>query len=295
MGLAMATEVTADRESDRCIFGLIGEVVDGNPTEEMMEAAFAAAGLPWKYVSMAIAPDRFEDAMAAVRTLGFAGLHVTKPYKIRAVDSVDELSTAAVAIGAVNCIVQRNGRLVGDNTDGRGLIDAVDRRLDLTDRSVVVLGAGGAARAIAVEAALAGARHITIVSRSGDAGSSLADAVRSAAPIRADHELWRGTYLIPSSTDLVVNATSVGMTDPDEPVDIDFGTSRESTVVADVVIAPRETALIRTASEHGFRTVTGAEMLIEQAAISFALWTASEPNREVLTGALERALGVPRS
>lgn len=282
--------MAADLVSDRRLFGLIGEVVDGNPTEEMMEEAFASAGLPWKYVSMAITQDRFGDAMAGVRTLGFAGLHVTKPYKIRAVDAVDELSPGAAAIGAVNCVVRRDGRLVGDNTDGRGLVDAVARRLDLTNRSAVVLGAGGAARAIAVEVARAGAREITIVSRSSDAGGSLADAVRSAAPTRCVHEIWRGIHEVPPWTDLVVNATSVGMIDPDEPVDVDLGRLGPGAVIADVVIAPRATAVIEAAAARGFATVSGAEMLIEQAAISFAIWTSREPDRDVLTRALTRAL-----
>lgn len=280
----------SDSVSNRQLFGLIGEVVDGNPTEEMMEAAFAAAGLPWKYVSMPIAPDRFDDAMFAVRTLGFAGLHVTKPYKIRAVDAVDELSPGAAAIGAVNCVVRRDGFLVGENTDGRGLVHAVARRFDLTDRSVVVLGAGGAARAIAVEIGRAGARDITIVARSDDAGGSLADAVRSVAGTRCVHETWRGVYDVASSTDLVVNATSVGMIDPDEPVEVDLGRVRHAAVVADVVIAPRATSFIETATALELTTVTGSEMLVEQAAISFAVWTGRPPDRNVLAGALARAL-----
>lgn len=279
-------ETTADRR----IFGLIGEVVDGNPTEEMMEAAFAAAGLPWKYVSMAIAPERFDEAMRAVRTLGFAGVHVTKPYKIRAVGMVDALTPAAAAIGAVNCVTRDSERLVGTNSDGRGLVDAVARRLDPANLSVVVLGAGGAARAVAVELALAGASAMTIVSRSAEAGRSLAAAVRASAATSCSHETWHGRHELPASTDLLVNATSLGMLDPDERVEVALDRLHPDALVADVVIAQRTTAFVAEARERGLDTVTGSEMLVEQAAISFALWTSVAPDRDVLSRSLERAL-----
>ena len=111
--------------TNRRYFGLLGEIVDGNPTQEMIVAGFAAAGLPWAYVSMAVPRDSFGAAWDAARTLGFAGLNVTKPFKLEAATLVDRLTPAAAAIGAVNCVYRDGGSLVGDNTDGRGLARAV--------------------------------------------------------------------------------------------------------------------------------------------------------------------------
>lgn len=277
--------------TDRRNYCLIGDVVDGNPTGEMMEAAFASAGLNWRYISLPIPPDRFEDAMSAVRTLGFAGAHITKPYKIRAIGEVTELTPAAEAIGAVNCIVRHGAVLVGDNTDGRGLARAVQPVHDLDSSAVVVLGAGGAARAVAVELALCGASDITIVSRSADAGRSLVSAVNAASDTECRFEQWTGIQQVPANTDVVVNATSVGMLDPNEAVAVDLQLLGPAAVAADVVIAAEPTAFLLDAARHGLATVEGSEMLVKQAAISFELWASKAADeallRQVLHGTLE--------
>ncbi|MGB9359230.1 MAG: shikimate dehydrogenase [Acidimicrobiia bacterium] len=227
--------------TDRRFFGLLGEVVDGNPTQEMMAAAFAAT---------------------------------------------DELTEAAAKIGAVNCVYRSGDRLVGDNTDGRGLVSALAGTCSVGGASVVVLGAGGAARAIAVELGLAGAREITVVNRTAEAGRSLVDAECRYVP-------WDGEFAVPADVDLVVNGTSIGMLDPDERADVDLSQLGPNAVVADAVIAPRETAILADASERGLRTVVGAEMLVKQAAISFDLWTGQAADETALRGALDESLLAP--
>jgi shikimate dehydrogenase len=276
--------------SDRRVFGLLGAVVDGNPTEEMMQAAFGAAGLPWKYVSLAIPQGSFAEAVRSARQLGFAGLHITKPYKIDAVPLMDRLTTAAAKIGAVNCVDLAGGVLVGDNTDGRGLVNAVSSACRLAGASVTILGAGGAARAVAVELALAGAREIVIVNRSAPAGASLVEAIQAETAAVARLDPWAAAYPLSPSADLVVNATSVGMADPDERPDVDMSLLRPGTVVADAVIAGRPTAFLVQASERGLATVAGVEMLVKQAAISFQTWTGKGPDERVLRRALDASL-----
>ena len=276
--------------SDRRFFGLLGEVVDENPTEEMMESAFAAAGLPWSYISIPAPMGSFADAFSATRQLGFSGLHITKPYKIDAVAVVDELSPAAAKIGAVNCIYRSGDQLVGDNTDGRGLVDALVGTCSVAGASVVVLGAGGAARAIAVELGLAGARDITVVNRTEAAGGSLVETLRAAVDAECRHVPWVREFAVPADVDLVVNGTSIGMLDPDEQPNIDLSQLGPDAVVADAVIAPRETAFLLDASGHGLRTVVGAEMLVKQAAISFDLWTGQAADEAALRAALDEAL-----
>ena len=279
--------------TDRRFFGLLGEVVDGNPTQEMMESAFAAADLPWSYISIPVPVGSFVDAFESVRQLGFAGLHITKPYKIDAVAVVDELSPAAATIGAVNCVHRQGDRLVGDNTDGRGLVDALSGTFSVAGSSVVVLGAGGAARAIAVELGLAGAREITVVNRTEAAGRSLVDALRTVVDAECRYAPWDGEFAVPADVDLVVNGTSIGMLDSDERPDVDLAKLRPDAVVADAVIAPRETAILADASAGGLRTVSGAEMLVKQATISFDLWTGRAADESALRSALDESLLTP--
>jgi shikimate dehydrogenase len=275
---------------DRRMFGLLGEIVDGNPTQEMLNAAFAAAGLPWTYVSMAVPRDAFARAWAAARTLGFAGLNVTKPFKLEAVGLVDRLTPAAEAIGAVNCVFRDDDALVGDNTDGRGLARAVALAGRIEGARVVVLGAGGAARAAAVELAFAGAGDVTVVARREAPARSLVEAVRSIGRATARHEPWPGTYAASPSTDILVNATSVGMTDPDERPDVDLAGLGDGALVADVVIAPRATGLIADAMARGLVAVHGNEMLVHQAAVGFEVWTGRPADLGVLRAALAEAL-----
>ena len=277
--------------SDRRYFGLLGEIVDGNPTQEMIDAGFAAAGLPWTYVSMAVPRGSFAAAWDAVRTLGFAGFNVTKPFKLEAAALVDRLTPAAAAIGAVNCVYRDRGSLVGDNTDGRGLARAVAGAGTIEGANVVVLGAGGAARAAAVELAFAGARDVVIVGRREAPARSLVEAVRPSAGRPRAGEPWSGTYLVPPSTDILVNATSVGMLDPDERPAVDLGALAPGALVADVVIAPRPTGFLADAAGRGLVTVHGNEMLVWQAAIGFELWTGQPADLAVLRAALAEALG----
>ena len=276
--------------TDRRLFGLLGEIVDGNPTQEMLGAAFAAAGLPWSYASIAVPRDGFAAAWDAARTLGFAGLNVTKPFKIEAAALADRLTPAAAAIGAVNCVYRDGGTIVGDNTDGRGLARAVAGAGTIAGASMVVLGAGGAARAAAVELALAGARDVTVVARSEAPARSVAEAVAALGAAAARVEPWAGTYAVPSSTDILVNATSVGMLDPDEAPAVDLAAMRPGALVADVVIAPRPTALLADAAGRGLVAVHGNEMLVHQAAIGFEAWTGRPADLAVLRAALAEAM-----
>ncbi len=200
------------------------------------------------------------------------------------------LTPAAAAIGAVNCVYRADDQLVGDNTDGRGLVRAVADACRVEGASVTVLGAGGAARAVAVELALAGAREVVIVARTEAPGRSLVEAVLATGTAACRFEPWSGELAVPAGCDLLVNATSAGMLDPDERPAVDLSMVRGSTVVADVVIAPRPTALLADAARRGLMTVHGNEMLVRQAAIGFELWTGREAPLPVLRAALGAAL-----
>ena len=270
------------------LVGLIGHPVAGNPTGSMMEAAFAAAGLDWRYVSMDVAPAGLEAAVAGLSALGYRGFNVTMPFKVAVVPFLSRLTKAAELIGATNAVLRDADGWVGENTDGKGFLAAVAQVLEPRGARVCLLGAGGAARAIAVELALAGAASIEIVNRDEGRGRSLARLLTSRTPTTSTWRPWIGPIAIGAGVDLVVNATSIGFHDPDTAPDVDLRAAGLP-LVADVVFDPPQTGLIRTAEAAGCGTLDGLGMLANQGAIAFRLWTGVEPDvdlmRAVLAGA----------
>jgi shikimate dehydrogenase len=282
------------RTFEQRLVGLFGHPVAGNPTQPMIEAAFADNGLDWRYLTIDVAPDALDAAVAGARAMGFAGFHCTIPHKVAVVELVDEVAASAALIGAVNCVVAREGRLVGENTDGRGFLRSLSGLADPAGLDVVLLGAGGAARAIAVELALAGVKRLTIVNRSARRLSALAghleDRVRPrVGGLGIEAVVWDGVYAVPAAADLVVNATSIGLpprADADVPVDI--GALGAAAVVADVIPAA-QTPFLRRAQQHGARTLDGLGMLVEQGRISVEAWAGVEPDAAVMRAALVEA------
>jgi shikimate dehydrogenase len=271
------------------LVALFGQPVEENPTQAMVEAAFAAAGLDWRYLTIEVAPEGLADAVRGARAMGLRGFNCTLPHKVAVVEHLDRLSRAAQLIGAVNTVVREGDELVGENTDGAGFLAALRRRRDPDGARVVLLGAGGAARAIGVELALAGAAAITVVNRSSARGAELGALLREhVADVRVE-ELGGG-YSVPAGTDLVVHATSIGLhPDVDAAPPLDLAPVEGRALVADVIPNPPETRLLREAAAAGCETLDGLEMLVEQGRIGFRLWTGAEPDAEVMREALRRA------
>ncbi|MGH9918523.1 MAG: shikimate dehydrogenase family protein, partial [Nitrososphaerales archaeon] len=192
------------------LFALVGMPVAGNPTQEMLEAAFASAGIEARYVSLAVEPTGLRDAIVGVRALGFEGLHVTVPHKVAAVSLVDKLTEAAKVSGAVNCVKRERDLLVGDNTDGRGFLESLRAVVDPRGVFAVVVGAGGAGRAVATELALAGARRLVVVNRSLDRAVAVAAAVRHATGCECVAQELSESWPVPPEAEVVVQATTVG-------------------------------------------------------------------------------------
>src|SRR5262245_12259405 len=155
------------------LIGCFGQPVSENPTQAMIEAAFRHHGLDWRYLTIEVAPADLAAAVAGARAMGFRGFNCTIPHKLAVIPYLDGLGDSAALMGAVNCVVVRDGRLIGENTDGKGFVAGVRRLADPAGQSMVLLGAGGAARAIAVEMALVGVRRITVVSRNVSQGQAL--------------------------------------------------------------------------------------------------------------------------
>lgn len=271
------------------LVGLFGKPVDENPTQAMVEAAFAAAGLDWRYLTIEVDPDGLGDAVCGARAMGFRGFNCTIPHKVAVVDHLDRLSQAAALIGAVNCVVRKGDELVGENTDGAGFLAALGRRREPAGLRVVLVGAGGAARAIGVELALAGAASITVVNRSAERGRELARLLGEHAREVLVEDLGEG-YRVRPDADLVVNATSIGLhPDVDADVPVVLADVAGRALVADVIPNPPETQLLRRAATAGCETLDGLRMLVEQGRIGFELWTGIEPDDAVMHQALRQA------
>lgn len=268
--------------------GVIGYPVAENPTQVMVEAAFAAMGLDWRYLTMEVRPEDLGAAIAGMRALQFRGMNCTIPHKVAVIAYLDRLSPAAQAIGAVNCVTIRGGELVGDNTDGQGFLRSVSAVRPVAGAHAVVLGAGGAARAIAVELAMAGAARLTVVNRSPGRGQLLAELVGSVAGVPASFVGWEGDYQVPDDTDLLVNATSIGLfPDIEARVPVAAESLRPRTLVCDVIPNPPRTRFLREAERRGCQTLDGLGMLVNQGVIGIRLWTGDEPDPQVMRRALE--------
>jgi len=277
--------------SPTSLYGVLGLPVAGNPTQEMIEAAFDAAGLDARYVSLEVQPEALADAMRGARALGFPGLHITVPHKVEVVPLLDRLTPAAQLSGAVNCIKREGEELVGDNTDGKGFVDSLRELRDPRDAVAVVIGAGGAARAIVAELALAGTARIVVANRTLGKATEVASQISAGTGVPVESAQLTEPWTVPGDVDVIVNATTVGMSDPAGRIRLDWSQVGDGAIAADVVIAP-STAFLRDAEEHGHRAVDGLGMLVEQAVIGFRWWTGIEPDRAAMRAALEHELGL---
>lgn len=271
--------------------GVFGDPVDGNPTGVMEEAAYAACGLNYRYLTLKVTKEDFDDAMKSIHALHMKGMNLTMPHKIAVLPYLDEISEAASIIGAVNTIVvKENGKLFGENTDGKGFVQALrNSGVSPDGKKIVILGAGGAAKAIAVECALSGARAVTIVNRTVSRASELSEVLRKHTATEASFEEWKDEYLIPSDTDIVINATSIGLhPDCGQKPDINYDTITEHMVVSDVVFNPCDTLFLQEAAKRGAKTVNGLGMLACQGALNFTLWTGVEAPLSVMEETLRR-------
>ncbi len=271
------------------ILALLGHPVGGNPTQFMLEKAFLHHQLDWRYLSLEVLPEDLGDALGGMRAMGFRGGNLTDPHKDRAAGLLGRFAPAAELTGVVNCLVCDDQGLLGENTEGRGVLEALRRRLDPAGRRAVILGAGRMARAITVELAWAKAAEIVVVSRNEASGRTVLElAGRLETP--ASLVLWADRYAVPADVGVLIDATSAGREDPDAPCCLALENLSNETAVADVRFNPPRTWLLREAAERGCPTIDGLEIYVEQAAVSFRLWTGVDPDRTVLREAVEEFL-----
>ncbi len=271
---------------------VFGHPVAENPTQAMIEAAYNHHNLEWRYLTIEVLPDDLPDAVRGMRAMNFRGGNLTIPHKVAVIPLLDRLSEAADLMGAVNCIVREGDELVGENTDGKGFVQSLREVCDPAGKKVVMLGAGGAARAMSVELALAGVEEITIVNRTAQRGESLVELlntkVREKTAIDAQFVPWEGDYKIPEGTDVLINATSIGLyPDVNARVSIDASTINSEMIIADVIPNPPETQFVKQARELDCTVLDGLGMLVNQGVIGFQLWTGIDPDPAIMRKALE--------
>lgn len=259
-----------------------------NPTVAMVEAAYKHHGLDWRYINCEVLPKDLGDAVKGARAMGWAGFNCSLPHKVAVIEHLDGLGASAEVIGAVNCAVRRAGKFIGENTDGKGFLQSLVEVVDPKGKKAVIFGAGGAARACAVEMALAGLTHLSIVNRNPERGQVLVDLINSKTPATAELVVWNHTITVPSDTAIVVNATSIGLyPDINARLDLDMTSIKPSMVIADIIPNPPRTLFIRDAEARGCRVIDGLGMLVNQGVIGIKYWTGVDVDARVMRQTVE--------
>jgi len=278
------------------LVGVFGHPVAENPTCVMQNAAFAAAGLNWRYLTIEVRPEQLPAAINGLRGMNFRGINCTIPHKVAVMSLLDEARPDAAMIGAVNTVrVDGRGRLIGENTDGKGFLRGIreDAGMDPAGKSVVILGAGGASRAIAVELALAGVRQIRIANRSVERGQAMVGDLVNRTKVNAELVPLVGRYRVGKDVDILINATSIGLyPDVEARPEVQLEEARGNLLVADAIPNPPDTRLLQECRQRGFKTLNGLAMLVYQGAIGFEMWTGQKADEGAMKAALGKAFGI---
>ncbi|HWC39398.1 MAG TPA: shikimate dehydrogenase [Acidimicrobiales bacterium] len=255
--------------------GVIGDPVRHSLSPVLHNAAFSALGLDWAYLALPVPAGRAREALVGAAVLGVEGLSVTMPHKTAVAEALERCSPTAARLRAVNTVVRRHDELQGESTDGQGFIDALrsEPGLDPAGHRCLIVGAGGAARAVVLALSQAGAREVVVVNRTPERGRAAAALAGAAGRLGRPAEV--------ETMDLVVNATPVGMSndDPGEPAAaplLDANRLGPGQVLVDLVYHPTTTPLVELARRRGASAVNGVGMLVHQAALAFTLWTGED-------------------
>jgi shikimate dehydrogenase len=263
----------------------------GNPTVAMVEAAYKHHKLNFRYLNCEVLPSNLENAVLGARAMNWAGFNLSIPHKVSVIKYLDGLGESAEIMGAVNCVVNRGGKFIGENTDGKGFLQAFKQVASPNGKKIAILGAGGAARAIAVELALDGAKEFVIINRDTKRGAELTTLLKTKLNVNAELIPWSAKFKIPANIDVLINATSVGMADSGSyDLDIDLATITSNMIVADVIVNPPQTNLLKCAAKTGAKTIDGLGMVVNQAVIAVKYWTKFDVDPNSMHAELQRVL-----
>lgn len=260
-------------DSYTVLYGVIGDPIRHSKSPVMLNRAFREAGINGAYAAFHVTPDKLGEAIAGIRALGFRGLNVTIPHKIEVMKYLDDIHPGAKAAGAVNTIVNEDGRLIGYNTDGIGYVRSLKEEAEpnLAGRRIVVLGAGGASRGILWALAQENPAKLMLANRTEDKARELAGAFASEFEI--EPVAWSELREACGSADVVINTTSVGMSPNADATPIDPSWLKPGAVASDLIYNPLKTKFVREAEAGGCRGHGGLGMFIYQGAYAFEYWT----------------------
>jgi shikimate dehydrogenase len=270
-----------------CLLALIGHPVGHSLSPEMHNASFAAEDLNYLYVALDVEPQDLPAAVAGLEALNFRGFNITMPHKRAMLLLLDDVDEGARISGAVNTVVKEDSGLRGYNTDGGGMVMACqEARIDLAGKRVLLLGAGGAAAAVALAFGEVGVGELRVVNRSVEHAVELRDKLRGTGLKKVEVYPCDALGEAARESEVIVNATPLGMKDGD-PLPMPGEYLGDGRAVCDAVYRPgKETALVREARERGARVVTGERMLLYQGVLAQRLWTGREPNVKAMDAAI---------
>jgi shikimate dehydrogenase len=272
------------------LVGLFGHPVAHSKSPQMHNAAFAHLKLDYAYLAFAVEPTQLQAAVEGIRAMNLRGVNVTIPHKVAVIPYLDELTPEAELIGAVNTIIHENGKLIGTNTDGIGYLSALQEEtgFDVRNRHVLILGAGGAARAVAAQMALQGAQRLVIAARRREQAEALAAHLRAHAKTSGITMDEAAADL--ASFDIIVNTTPVGMYPHVEEVPVSTAELQQGQLVSDLIYNPRMTRFLREAAAKGCVVTGGLGMFVHQGAHAFSLWTGKGAPVDVMRQTVESLL-----
>lgn len=272
---------------------LVACPVTGNPTQYMVEHAFALNGLDWRFMTFEVEPPRLGDAMRGIRALGFHGVKIGEPFQEAVIEHLDEVSDRARKCGSVNVIATQGDRLVGDNTEGAALVELIRQHVNVVGKRAVVVGSGRMARAIALALADAGLAGIAVACRSAERGERLVELIQQQTASTATLLPLSGAVVnVEPDTAVLVNATSLSTADHAAKLPLDSASFGTKLVVADVAYNTSRTWLTRQAAERGCRIIDGLAMFVQQTALALHTWTGMTPDTVSMREAAEEFLGI---
>ena len=271
---------------------LLANPAAGNPTQYLVEQAFERAGLDWRFMTFEVEPERIGDAMRGIRALGFHGVKIGEPFQASVLEHLDDLTDAARRVGSINCITAAGQRLVGDNTEGAAVVELVRKQLDPAGKKLLIVGAGRLARVVALELASAGMSAITVTSRDATSGQQLVETIQRQSSATPSFVPLSGKVALEADIDVVVNATSLGSTNPDAKLPLDPESFTPKLVVVDVAYNTSRTWVTSQAAQKGCRIIDGLSIYVEQTALALQRWTGTKPDVTAMREAAEEFLGI---
>lgn len=274
------------------VVGVIGHPIEHSMSPPMHNNAFKQLDMDWVYVAFHVLPENIGKLMESCKTLDIKGLNVTIPHKTAVIPFLDEIDPIAEKIGAVNTIQFKNGISKGYNTDGLGAIKSLQKHTSLEEKNVLILGAGGASKAISFTLINENINSLTIANRSQDNALKLIDNIKQHTGFKKiEYVDIKDADEIINDVDIIINTTPIGMY-PNHNVDAPIKTDKinDNHVVMDIIYNPLETVLLKESRLNGAKTINGTSMLINQGLVSFEIFTGMEASYESFEEALIKQL-----